>query len=189
MPVEEQGATSAKRRYVKALFKLCETKSINKITVTDILRETHTARQTFYNNFRDINDLIAFVFVYHFEENYDIFNTREGSFKSLDFAREHKAFFSQLPHHRGQNNFHETHVRMLKSGYYKLVFHTEEPPADDPRKAFIDAYVYSCTNLFMDWCASGMTEPADEVLVDVYWNTKPDFIPMIVPPCAMTNEI
>jgi hypothetical protein len=78
---------------------------------------------------------------------------------------------------------------MLKSGYYKLVFHTDEPPADDPRKAFIDAYVYSCTNLFMDWCASGMTEPADEVLVDVYWNTKPDFIPMIVPPCAMTNEI
>ncbi len=187
--MEDREAATAKERYVEALFRLSETKSINKITVTDILRETHTARQTFYNNFRDINDLIAYVFVYHFERNYDIFNTREGSLESLRFVREHRAFFRQIPHHTGQNNFHETHDRMLKQGYYKLVFQTEHPPADDPRKALIDAYVYGCTNLFLDWCASDMTEPPDDVLVDVYWSTKPDFIPMIVPPCAMTNEV
>lgn len=180
---------SVKTRYMEALFKPCELKPLNKVTVSDILRETGTARQTFYNNFRDINDLISYVFIYHFEKNLDVFNTREGSLKSLEFAREHRALFSQLPHHTGQNCYRDTHMRTLKRGYYKLVFQTEEPPEDDPRKAFIDAYVYGCTDIFLEWCASNMTSPPDEVVVDVYYGTRPDFLPPYVPLCTMTNEI
>lgn len=49
-------AKGIKSRYVTAIFTLCETKPLKKITVGDLLAETGTARQTFYNHFRDIND-------------------------------------------------------------------------------------------------------------------------------------
>ena len=126
LPTEGQ-KSSAKELYVQALFNLCDVKSINKITVSDILRESGTARQTFYNNFRDINDLISYVTNYHLERDPNIFNTREGSLESLAFMREHKSFFCQLPKHSGQNNFRESHIRKLKRMYYKLVFQTEAP--------------------------------------------------------------
>lgn len=100
-----------------------------------------------------------------------------------------RTFFRQIPHHTGQNNFHVTRNRMLKQRYYKLAFHTEHPPVDNPRKALIDAYVYGCTNLFLGRRVSDMTAPPDDAPVDVRWSTKPDFIPIIVLLFAMTNEI
>lgn len=177
-----------KELYVHALLDLCETKSINKITVADILRESGTARQTFYNNFRDINDLISYVTNYHLERTPNIFNTREGSLASLAFMREHKSFFCQLPKHSGQNNFRDSHVAKLKSMYYRLVFQTENPPEDNLQKVLIDMYVYSSANLFFDWLSSGMTMPSDEVYVEAFFQAKPDFIPPIILPCLMPQE-
>ena len=49
-------AKDTKMRFANALFELCETKDINKITVSDVLRATGAAKQTFYNHFKDIND-------------------------------------------------------------------------------------------------------------------------------------
>lgn len=178
----------AKDLYVRALLSLCDVKSINKITVSDILRESGTARQTFYNNFRDINDLISYVANYHFERDSNIFNTREGSLASLAFMREHKSFFCQLPSHQGQNNFRESHTSKLKRMYYKLVFQTENPPEDNLQKVLIDMYVYSSAGLFFDWLKSGMTEPSDEIYVEAFFQAKPDFIPPLVLPCLMPQE-
>ncbi|MCI8450585.1 MAG: TetR family transcriptional regulator, partial [Eggerthellaceae bacterium] len=42
-----------KKLYCDTLLRLCETQPLNRITVTALIKETHTARQTFYNNFRD----------------------------------------------------------------------------------------------------------------------------------------
>lgn len=55
-------AKDTKMRFANALFELCEAKDINKITVSDVLRATGAAKQTFYNHFKDINDLIFFRF-------------------------------------------------------------------------------------------------------------------------------
>lgn len=172
--------SNAVEQCVYALFDLCETKSINKITVSDILRETGIARQTFYNSFRDINGLIAYVMNYHLDLYPSVFETKEQAVESLSFFRKHKAFFSQLPKHSGQNNFRDSHVQKMKSMYYKVIFQTEDPPADNLQKALIDMYVYASVNFFFDWLSSEMTEPSDEVYVDAFIQAKPDFLPAVV---------
>lgn len=40
------------------LLAMCKTKKLEAITVSDIINETGISRQTFYNRFRDKNDLI-----------------------------------------------------------------------------------------------------------------------------------
>lgn len=45
-----------------ALLDLCREKKLDTITIKDILEYTGVSRQTFYNRFRDKNDLIYWVY-------------------------------------------------------------------------------------------------------------------------------
>ena len=51
-----------------ALKKLLEKKPLSKITVTDITRECEINRHTFYYHFRDIYDLIEWIYVNEAEQ-------------------------------------------------------------------------------------------------------------------------
>ncbi len=171
-----------KSRYIAALLELCESKSLKKITVGDLLDATGTARQTFYNHFRDINDLIVHVSIFFFEQNYQLFYSRNGSKGVFRYVMEHKDFFCQLPYHDGQNCFRDSYLRWIKRSYYEValegVSHKDEYFR---RKALIDAYLNGVVDLFLEWCESGMEWPS-EVLIAVIFDTKPDFIPNEAPP-------
>lgn len=46
-----------KQRFVDTFLRMCDTQKLSDITVTSLIAEAHTARQTFYNHFEDINGL------------------------------------------------------------------------------------------------------------------------------------
>jgi AcrR family transcriptional regulator len=52
----------------ETLFELLESKSIDKITVKDIVEVCNVTRQTFYYHFQDIMDVIEFYLHHHMEE-------------------------------------------------------------------------------------------------------------------------
>jgi len=169
-------AKGIKSKYVTALFKLCESKSLKKITVGDLLQETGTARQTFYNHFRDINDFIVQVPILFFEQNYRLFYSPDGSKDVFRYVIEHKNFFSQLPYHNGQNCFRDSYLRWIKKSYYQVALEGIPYGAEYlRRKSLVDVYLYGVTDLFLEWCKSGMEWPP-EVLISVIYDTKPDFI-------------
>lgn len=45
-----------------AFLALCKEKPLNKITIADIQQETQISRQTFYNHFKDKQDLIQYIY-------------------------------------------------------------------------------------------------------------------------------
>ena len=67
-----------KKLYCDTLLRLCETQPLNRITVTALIKETHTARQTFYNNFRDMNDLVSYIPISHLVQSGLPINTVEN---------------------------------------------------------------------------------------------------------------
>lgn len=171
-----------KGRYIAALLDLCESKSLKKITVGDLLDATGTARQTFYNHFRDINDLIVHVPICFFEQNYHLFYSPSGSKDVFRYVLEHKGFFCQLPHHDGQNCFRDSYLRWIKKSYYEVALGGVSSGDEYlRRKALIDAYLNGIVDLFLEWCESDMEWPP-EVLITVIFMTKPDFILNEVPP-------
>ena len=99
-----------KKMYCEALLELCNSKQLAKITVGDLARETGTVRQTFYNNFRDINDLISYIPINYLKTTQADVLTTENACRAYEYALEHRAFFEQLPTHSGQNNFRETSI-------------------------------------------------------------------------------
>lgn len=45
------------------LLHICQTVSLEKITIKQLLDETNVSRQTFYNHFQDKNDLIQYIYL------------------------------------------------------------------------------------------------------------------------------
>lgn len=152
-----------KHAYVEALLQLSEVKPLKKITVSELIEATDTARQTFYNYFKDINDLIAYVLDYiYLEAGMEEFSW-EGDRAALQFALEHKGFFCQIPFHEGQNSFKESYAQRIKRRSYQI----ETFPEDfDPllKEILLDAYAHGVAGIFLDWCESGMAWPIDTFL-------------------------
>ncbi len=49
-----------KRHFAEVLMDMCETRRLDDVTVVELVAEAGMARQTFYNHFTDINDLICY---------------------------------------------------------------------------------------------------------------------------------
>ena len=60
---EEMIKPDTKQIFADALVELCKTKPLEKITVQNIVDYCEAGRQTFYNHFKDKEDLIGFVFM------------------------------------------------------------------------------------------------------------------------------
>lgn len=160
-----------------ALLRLAETKQLNKITVKDLLDATGTARQTFYNYFKDTNELIAYVWIYFFEEEYEKYFSPEGLKEVFERMKGHKAFYCQLPFHHGQNNYAESHLRWMKASYYRDAFVGVEEGSEEyvRRKVAVDGFLYGAVWTELDWLRDEMAWSAD-ALVDFIFKNRPDFI-------------
>lgn len=164
-----------KRLYCETLLELADEKPLGKITVSDIIGRAGTARQTFYNHFRDINDLISYLpisFVSSASKGvYDI----EGVRTAYNYAAHHKRFFSQLPSHSGQNNFRISFIEWMEQ-LYRDEYITDDLPSDEQLRRAIAIVQYSTgvVDSFLEWCRCGLDWPVD-VLVQVQDDALPAF--------------
>lgn len=164
-----------KQMYCGALLELCNSKPLRKITVSDLARETGTVRQTFYNNFRDINDLISYIPINYLKTTQADVLATENACRAYEYALEHRAFFGQLPTHSGQNNFRETFIAWLEQAYYDVLIPQDMSENEKlARKLRIDFFSIAVTNQFLDWCSSGFAWPID-VLAKAQEAALPDF--------------
>lgn len=109
-----------KEHYAAVLMDMCETRRLVDITVTDVVEQAGTAKQTFYNHFADINDLICYVASKPiFSDDYRYVDP-ECSRRALTESLRHRGFFCQLGTLRGQNNYWETYLAWMKRYYYAL---------------------------------------------------------------------
>ena len=60
-----------KKILANALLNLCQKQSLQSITVSQLLKETGVSRQTFYNHFKDKNDLICYIYDTYIVPDFD----------------------------------------------------------------------------------------------------------------------
>ena len=165
-----------KRLYCEALLDLCDIEPLNSITVSKIVEAAGTARQTFYNHFRDINDLISYLPISFLDTASKKVHDVDGIRAAYQYATLHKSFFRQLPHHEGQNNFRESFILWSEQSYYDQYI-TKEMPEEERmhRMLSIDLYCSGVTCLFLEWCRADFSWPL-EALIQIQDEMLPDFI-------------
>lgn len=166
----------ARRRYCDSLMLLCEQQKLASITATSVIREAGTARQTFYNYFSDINDLIGYIPINFMETFGNPTYFAETVYEAYRYAMDNKAFFCQLPFHSGQNNFRDTFVSFMRDSLRaSFVSDSMEESERIYREIAIEQTVIGVTDTFLEWCRNQMGWPVD-ILVRVQYDMSPAFV-------------
>lgn len=165
-----------RRHYADVLLGLCKDHRLRDLTVADVVEAAGTARQTFYNYFSDLNDLICFTAFLPMADASDPFTDPNSTRRTHEVTMERRAFYCQLPQHMGQNNFWEALGDWLRKTYYeRYLMEGLSPEERDYRKVCIDLYCLGDVAVFREWCANGMDVSIDAITAMLY-DMSPAFV-------------
>lgn len=163
-------AQTTKRALAASLKKLLSVKSLDKITVTDIVEDCEVNRQTFYYHFKDIFDLVEWIYTSEATKALDGKKTydtwQQGILQIYEYVLDNRAFVRATYHSASREHLE----RYLYDETFQLLTGVVEEKASgiairDSDKTFIaNFYKYAFVGLMLDWIGSGMKEnPADLV--------------------------
>ena len=102
-------AINIKEILVNGLLTMVETRSLENITIKQLLEYTGVSRQTFYNHFEDKNDLIQYIYLTKIIPDYNDsnmnINFRESLLVSFENMKKYHKFMKQACLMEGQNCF------------------------------------------------------------------------------------
>lgn len=164
-----------------ALIVMLQKRPIDKITVKDLVDECGLTRQTFYNHFYDIYELVEWIYLQAAEkslaENKDYDTWQRGFYQVLISIRDNKVLM--------QNTYRSTNRDSLEKYMYTVIYDqiiaVVERQAlgmsvDQKHKNFI-AHFYSLAfiALIFEWIKDGMKEKPEEIVEQTGVLIKGDF--------------
>ncbi len=153
-----------KKALAASFKKLLSERPLDAITVVEIAEDCEVNRQTFYYHFRDIYDLINWIYTTEAtkalagKKTYD--SWQEGFTHIFEYALENRVFVLKTYHSRSREHL----IRYLHEVTYGLLIGVVEEKSQEIRvrdedKAFIaDFYKHAFVGLVLDWIESGMME-------------------------------
>lgn len=165
-----------KTHFANTILELAKTRDITKLTVKELVAAAGTARQTFYNHFDDMNDLICYVAILPFFSGELPVFSFENQLASVQFAYDRPEFFSQLAKHTGRNSYRETFARQLRKVLGDIYLDEALDPEERRyREAAICLYCEGAVAMFIEWLGSGM-EASVATIATALANGAPEFI-------------
>ena len=161
-------AQTTKKAFATSLKKLLSQKPLDKIKITDITEDCEVNRQTFYYHFKDIYDLLEWVYTNEAtralgdKKTYDTW--QEGFYEIFEYILENKTFVLNT-YNSVSREYLERYL--YNETYYLLLGVVEEKSKDmsvrEKDKSFIaDFYKFAFVGLVIDWIRKGkMEEPKD----------------------------
>jgi probable dihydroxyacetone kinase regulator len=152
--------------FIESLIELSQKKSIEKISVCDIVRNCGLGRQTFYYYFSTKYDLINWFYTSTVDSIIAQYKGRVPWSKvigqALSFIYEYKNFFGNAINKEGQesffNSFYE-HTKDYYANYIRKNFGDDVMTADLQFAIKFNCYGAVCID--KEWIQSGMKEPPE----------------------------
>ena len=163
-----------KRALAAALKRMMEKKPLSKITVTDLARECGINRHTFYYHFRDMYDLVQWIFLseteYALEQIKREESWQQGMKWMFDYALENKKFV--MATFRSASREHLT--SFLVQQIYTLIREVVDRESQDiliseEKKVFVATfYTHGIGGIVMDWIEKDMQQSPNEI-IDIFF--------------------
>lgn len=163
-------AQTTKKALAASLKKLLAEKPLDKITVIDIVEDCEVNRQTFYYHFKDIYDLVEWIYTSEAtkalggKKTYDTWQL--GFLQIFEYVLENKAFVKSTYHSVNREHLQSY---LYNETYILLMGVVEEKAAGkavrDDDKAFIaDFYKYAFVGLVLEWIRTGMNDKPSAII-------------------------
>mgnify|MGYP000895434724 CR=1 FL=1 len=162
-----------KKAMAESIKELMKQKSLEKITVTDIVQNCGLNRQTFYYHFKDKYDLVSWIYY-----NEVVLTLSQAStdpdwstviLRALNVMKRGKNFYTRALNVTGQNIFYDYFFRETKEMLLKIVNQLADSVKEghdikDADKLFIaEFYTYGLVGMIIQWARNGMKEPPNEI--------------------------
>ena len=151
-----------------ALLELCETKSLEALTVKQILEKSGVSRQTFYNHFIDKNDLIQYVYKEKIIPDFHDNNMNISFYDSLVIAfenmKKYHHFMKQACLMEGQNCLKDYIFNHCKE--FDLKWHQElygDEPMPESLRFATEYHATASSSMTLSWILSDMPVSCEEI--------------------------
>ena len=161
---------TTKKALAASLKKLLETKPLEKITVIDIIEDCEVNRQTFYYHFKDIYDLVEWIYTSEATKALDGKKTydtwQQGFLQIFEYALKNKSFVI--------NTYHSLNRDHLQNYLYNETYNlligvinekSEGLPVREEDKYFIaHFYKFAFVGLVLEWVRTGMKDKPSVII-------------------------
>ena len=166
---------STKEAIAEAFEGLLEKRSIDKVTVKDIVTECGINRQTFYYHFQDIYDLLEWALVDEGKRVLEAHGAeaswQEKMWNTFQYFQGNQAVILNIYRSIQKNGeLLERHTSRLIYPLLEQLFEAQprhEEVAEEDRQFLLEFYSYGVVKFFLYWVGNGMKPEADH-LVDQF---------------------
>jgi len=165
----------------ESLKKLLETKPLSKITISDITNGCNVNRNTFYYHFRDIYDLVEWIFKdsgEHILDGKKTFETwREGFLNVLNYVLDNKEFVQNTFRSIGKGHLFNFLYKNTYTILYDIINEKSKSIeiSEDYKEFIASFYRYAFVGIIADWIESGMKKEPEELADEIELLIKDDF--------------
>lgn len=177
--------TSAAFRLADSIKELMAHNTLEKITVTDVVRHAYLTRQTFYRHFRDKYDLVNWYFDILARQCFDemgvTLTLREGLVLKFNFIRREKVFFAQAFRSTDYNSIEQHDYQFILQFYTNIIEKKTHKPLNEDLRFVLELYCHGSISMTVEWAVSGM-EKSPESLADDLIAALPSKLAVILIP-------
>lgn len=152
--------------FAKSIKDLMANQSLDKITVTDIVKKSGKTRQTFYRNFKDKYDLVNWYFEKLADKSFrqisNSYTLKEGLTKKFTFLLNDKIFFMQAFQSKDYNNVENYDYQCILEFYTHIITRKIGEIPNDIR-FLLEMYCHGSITMTVDWALSGMKMSPEEI--------------------------
>ena len=162
-----------KQALIASFKKLLETELFDKITISDITNDCGLSRQTFYYHFRDIFDMIRWI--YNSESLNEIggrggYGTWQDKIRELfDYTLNNKSLILGTFNSKCRNDlvgyYMDVSIRKISD---IVEMKSDGDIAEKDKKFIASVYAYAFVGIMVDWISDGMKESSEEMVDRVY---------------------
>lgn len=161
-------AISMKQLLAQSLLTLCKSIPLSSITIQQLLNDTGMSRQTFYNHFKDKQDLIQYIydtmiipdFHHPTSTSLDFYNSLLNTLKNI---QTYHYFMKQACSMKDQNNLTSyiyTHCETFDIQWHQTLYGSQ--PLPDTLRFAITYHANATTNMTLSWILSDMPVSCEE---------------------------
>ena len=185
----QRNALRSQKLIKKAFAKLLHEKELNKITVSDVVKEAEICRGTFYAHYIDINDLYDQMEreivdeVVQFIDELGVINFLENPRSTLEFAfsvvGKDKDFYRNLLLNKSALVIAEKLINMLRDRFVDEITATYHEKSKDETKAFLIFIANGAQGMFTRWLnesAPLATDKTVEVICNMLCGCREAFL-------------
>jgi len=162
-----------KERLAKSVKTLMINKSLDKITVKEIVDQCELTRQTFYRYFQDKYDLVNWCFDKLAQQSFKLMGVsltlEEGLIQKFTFVKEEKDFFSAAFKSRNCNSLFDYDLKLITEFYTNRIMEKTGKPLDSHSEFLLEMYCLGSMDMTFKWIVEGMKmEPKEiaDLLID-----------------------